>query len=280
MDGIETIAKGDGSRIVEPQRLIARERAAFSAIWAAHAGPEGPEPVVNFDTRMVAAVFAGERPTPGFEVAVTGTRVDGAALHVLVAEQSPDPAMVSAQIIVSPFHIVSLPKHEGEIRFSTADLGEPQTTQPQTTQTTQTTQPQTTQNAHATQNLSSIRWQESGASSTGLTPQMAATLAYLAGPFSGALVLAVERTSGFVRFHAWQAVFGLGVLGTAAVLFMVLAFVLLIASPTAFWAMLWLAAITWATWVVVWAMCLVHAYKGRVWKLPFAGDYADRYTNS
>ena len=101
---------------------------------------------------------------------------------------------------------------------------------------------------------------------------MAASLAYLAGPFSGALLLATERESGFVRFHAWQAVVGLGMLGIAAVFFLALAFMLLIVSPTAFWAMLLLSAATGAAWVGAWALCLFHAYKGRVWKLPLAGD--------
>ena len=62
---------------------------------------------------------------------------------------------------------------------------------------------------------------EAASSFTGLTPHVAASLAYLAGPFSGALLLATERESGFVRFHAWQAVVGLGLLGIAAVLFWV-----------------------------------------------------------
>jgi uncharacterized membrane protein len=77
---------------------------------------------------------------------------------------------------------------------------------------------------------------------TGLTPRVAASLAYLAGPLSGALLLATEPASRFVRFHAWQAVLALGLLGIAAVAFLGLAFVLLVVSPTAFWTMLWLAA--------------------------------------
>ena len=50
-------------------------------------------------------------------------------------------------------------------------------------------------------------------SSTGLDPNLAAALAYLAGPFSGLLHLLVERANDFVRFHAWQAIIGLGGLG-------------------------------------------------------------------
>jgi uncharacterized membrane protein len=91
------------------------------------------------------------------------------------------------------------------------------------------------------------------------------------------LLLATEPANAFVRFHAWQAVIGLGLLGLGAVVFLTLAFVLLLVSPTAFWALLWLAGATGAAWIVVWAMCVVSAYKGRVWKLPFAGDYSARH---
>ena len=93
---------------------------------------------------------------------------------------------------------------------------------------------------------------------------MRRALAYLAGPFSGALLLATEPTSRFVRFHAWQAVVGLGLLGAAALFCLGFAFVLLLVSPTAFWVMLWLAAATGAAWIGVWALCLLNAYKGRV----------------
>jgi uncharacterized membrane protein len=277
---IETIAKGDGSRLVQPRRFVVHDPTAFSAIWEAHAGPDLPVPPIDFDSRMVAAVFGGERPTPGYELEITGVRRDNSALVVVVEERFPDPSLVSAQIIVSPFHIVSLPRDDGVIRFS--DAAQPHTTlvfkPPKArampagpaTAKKHTPRPSASVATHAD-------WLTDSPSSTGLTPAMAATMAYLAGPFSGALLLATEPTNRFVRFHAWQALFGLGVLGTAAVLFLVLAFVLLLASPTAFWVMLWLAAATAAAWLVVWALCLRHAYKGHVWKLPYAGDLAERY---
>ncbi len=117
---------------------------------------------------------------------------------------------------------------------------------------------------------------EPAPSSTGLTPPVAGALAYLAGPFSGALILATEQTSRYVKFHAWQSLVGLGLLGTGALVCLGLAFLMLVISPAVFWAMLWIAAIGGAAWVVLWAVCLVQAYRGRLWKLPYAGRYAER----
>jgi uncharacterized membrane protein len=270
MGEVQTLARGDDSRLVEPRRFLIRDRQAFAAVWAAHAGPNATVPPVDFDTRMVAAVFAGERPTPGFSVEVTGTRREGpapapgAGLVVLVDERHPDPSRVAAQVIVSPFHIATLPRDDGEIRFNLPDSGGYQTIvfKPQ---------PRAERRAAAPAAGGEVT------SSTGLTPHVAATLAYLAGPFSGALLLATERASPFVRFHAWQAVVGLGLLGAAAFFFLSFAFVLLLVSPTAFWVFLWLAAATGAAWIGVWGVCVVSAYRGRVMKLPLAGGYSARH---
>ena len=112
-------------------------------------------------------------------------------------------------------------------------------------------------------------------SATGLEPQFAAALAYLAGPFSGAVILIAERTNRFVLFHAWQAIIGLGGLGVLAVTLLVLAFMGLFLSPFAFVALYWLAALTTVIWIIAWAMCLVKAFGGTAWRMPLAGKYAE-----
>ena len=113
-------------------------------------------------------------------------------------------------------------------------------------------------------------------SSTGLDAHVAAALAYLAGPFSGILVLLAERTNSYVRFHAWQSVVGLGGLGVLVALLMVLAFGSVIVSATAFRALLVASWVSWALWIACWAVCLVKAFTRRRWKLPIAGAYAER----
>jgi len=275
---VQTIAKGEDSRLVEPRRFVIRDSQAFAAVWTAHAGTDAGLPRVDFDAQMVVAVFAGERPTPGFAITVAGTQRESDALVVLVEETSPASSEVAAQVLTSPYHIAALARDDGEIRFDTPDP---------TGQGTiifrppkrQTPAPRPVSGADETTRLTRnpvVFFDRSERSATGLTPQVAATMAYLAGPFSGALLLAAEPANRFVRFHAWQAVLALGILGVAAVGFLALAFAFLIVSPTAFWAMLWLSALTAVAWVVVWLLCVVQAYKGRVWKLPLVGAYAER----
>ena len=116
-------------------------------------------------------------------------------------------------------------------------------------------------------------------SSTGLQPRTAATLAYLAGPFSGALILLAESSNDDVRFHAWQSVVGLGGLGIALILAYVLAAMALFVSAAAVTLMFGVATVIWIVLGLVWAICLWKAYSGERWRLPLAGDYAERFAS-
>jgi uncharacterized membrane protein len=232
---------------------------------------------------MVAAVFAGERPTPGFEIEVTGTARDGQALTVAVTERSPAPGTIAAQVLVSPFHIVRVPRYDGEVRF--VDGSDPAALHGASRATRNnrsgplvgaTAGPlfgaPSAPKVRAGRTSSGI----GGASSTGLDPNFAAALAYLAGPFSGILILLVERSNNYVRFHAWQAIVGLGGLGVLAVGVLVLSFLTLLLSPFVFTVMYRLSEVIAVVWVVAWAICLVKAYTGHKWRMPVAGGYAQR----
>jgi uncharacterized membrane protein len=121
---------------------------------------------------------------------------------------------------------------------------------------------------------------ESPQSSTGLEPRTAAALAYLAGPFSGAMILWVETQNRDVRFHAWQSIIGLGGVGLAVIFAYVLAGALLFKSATAVSVMIGVASVLWLVLLITWAICLWKALSGERWKLPLAGDYAERFTSS
>jgi uncharacterized membrane protein len=116
-------------------------------------------------------------------------------------------------------------------------------------------------------------------SSTGLAPRTAATLAYLAGPFSGALILLAESKNADVRFHAWQSIVGLGGLGVALLLAYTLGAAALFVSAAVVTLMFSVASVIWIVLAIVWAICLWKAYAGERWKLPIAGEYAERFVS-
>ena len=118
MSQLSTIAKGEGSGIAAPRRVVIRDEQAWRTLWEEHAGPEAAVPRIDFATQMVAAVFAGDRPTPGYGVEIVDARRDGDGLGVVVAESRPAPGMLAAQVITTPFHIVALPRCEGSVVFT------------------------------------------------------------------------------------------------------------------------------------------------------------------
>jgi len=115
-------------------------------------------------------------------------------------------------------------------------------------------------------------------SSTGLAPATAAALAYLAGPFSGALILLAESSNDDVRFHAWQSMVGLGGLTLAVIASYALGIVAIFISATAVSVMFAVATVIWVVLLIVWAICLWKAAIGERWHLPLAGTYAERFT--
>lgn len=116
-------------------------------------------------------------------------------------------------------------------------------------------------------------------SSTGLAPNVAAALSYVAWWVSGLFVFLVERESRFVKFHAAQAMVGLGALWTLGLALWALAFAALFISALVFTVLLYIAYAAWLLGIAVWAVCVVRAWKGEEFELPWAGAIARRLSN-
>jgi len=220
-------------------------------------------PDVDFTREMVIAAFAGERPAPGHALEIADARLEGDALVITITERPPIRGGVAAQVIVSPFHIVRTARHNGEVRFADAPA----------TPAGVASGPPLRQPANGAHGLSA-----DAPSWTGLDPNLAAALAYLSGPFSGVLILLVERANSYVRFHAWQSIVGLGALALLAVAMLLFSFATLLISPMVFTVMYRLSAVLAIFWVLVWGLCLVKAFTGSRWEMPVVGRYAAKLT--
>ena len=104
-----------------------------------------------------------------------------------------------------------------------------------------------------------------GKSSLGVEANIAALLSYLLGLISGVIVYAIEKESRFVRFHAMQSIL-------VFASFFVLGIILKI-LPLIGWPLLMLLGMVE---VVLWIILMIKAYKGEYFKLPFAGNFAER----
>ncbi len=114
-------------------------------------------------------------------------------------------------------------------------------------------------------------------SSTGLPPNTAAALSYLAWWLSGLLFFLVERESRFVKFHAAQALVGLGAIWVLGLTLWVFAFAALFVSAAAFKVLLYLAYGAWVLGMVAWAVCIVRAWQGDEFELPVVGKIARKW---
>lgn len=110
---------------------------------------------------------------------------------------------------------------------------------------------------------------------SGLAPNVAATLAYVAGFITGIIFLMIEKENKEVRFHAWQSIFlnvAIFVLQIAA---SILVFVFgniagFLAALISFASTLILLAA-----LVFWIICMIKAYRLEHYKVPIIGDMAE-----
>jgi hypothetical protein len=93
-----------------------RTAAEWNALWRQHS-PDREQPPVDFGREMVVAVFMGSRPTAGFNVEVVSAQVEEGVLVVRIRETRPPGDRVLAQVITSPYHLVAVPRHNGDVRF-------------------------------------------------------------------------------------------------------------------------------------------------------------------
>jgi hypothetical protein len=112
----QTIARDTMSQVDAPLQAVAQSAAEWAALWRKHAG-NTPPPAIDFGSRTVVAVFVGSRPSAGFTVEITGTREAGATLIVEYQERAPARGDITAQVLTSPAHIVSIQKFAGPIKF-------------------------------------------------------------------------------------------------------------------------------------------------------------------
>jgi uncharacterized membrane protein len=102
-------------------------------------------------------------------------------------------------------------------------------------------------------------------SSTGLSANVAGLLCYVVGWITGIVFLVWEKKSTFVKFHAWQSVMTFGVLTLAS---LVLSWIPIV-GPVFAWIIGILS-------FVLWIILMIQAGTGKMWKVPWAGDWAEK----
>lgn len=104
-----------------------------------------------------------------------------------------------------------------------------------------------------------------GKTSTGMQANVAALLSYVLGWITGLIFYLIEKENKFVRFHAMQSIV---VSAALTILSIILVFI-----PIVGWIALPLLNIAG---IILWILLMVKAYQGEMFKLPIAGDIAEK----
>lgn len=107
-------------------------------------------------------------------------------------------------------------------------------------------------------------------SSTGLDSNIGGLLSYVLGWITGLIFFLIEDKDEFVRFHAMQSMIVFGAITVASIILGIL-FMIPFLGPI-------LGAFFWIATVVLWIILMVKAYQGERYKLPIAGNLAEKYS--
>jgi uncharacterized membrane protein len=114
-------------------------------------------------------------------------------------------------------------------------------------------------------------------SSTGMSANTAGLLCYVAMWITGIIFVVLEKKSKFVKFHAWQSIMTFGVLTVVQIILSIISAIAaftIAPGPALFaWA---LTIIVLVIMVVLWIILMIQAGTGKMWKVPLAGDWAEK----
>lgn len=113
-----------------------------------------------------------------------------------------------------------------------------------------------------------------GTTSMGMSPNVAAGLSYVFVWISGLVIFLVEKQNRFVRFHAMQSILFFGGLTVLRILLGFLVGFPLLGLLAG--ALIWLVGVVG---FVGWIVLMVKGFQGQYFKLPYIGDYAEKYAN-
>ena len=104
------------SNVDDARQVTVRTTAEWDTLWRQHS-PDRDQPRVDFERDMVLGVFLGSRTTAGFSVEIVNALVEQGILVVRFRETRPQGDRIAAQVITSPYQLVAVPRHRGDVRF-------------------------------------------------------------------------------------------------------------------------------------------------------------------
>jgi hypothetical protein len=115
-----TIDKGSQSNVDDRRQVVVRTDDEWGRLWTQH-NPNRPRPAVDFSKEMVLGVFMGSRNTAGFSVEILSATDENGVLTVRYHETVPAKGAITAQVITSPYQLVTVPRTAATVKFEKTD---------------------------------------------------------------------------------------------------------------------------------------------------------------
>lgn len=105
------LAEGqNAARVTERKNYAVYDEAEFARLWQMAYGDDAPPmPEVDFARQYVIGVFAGVKPSGGYDIAVTQVADSSTERTVSITLTSPGEGCITSQAFTSPFELVLVP---------------------------------------------------------------------------------------------------------------------------------------------------------------------------
>jgi hypothetical protein len=113
-----TIDRTNYSGIESPRNVVVGDEAAWVALWREHTGSAARRPAIDFKTHMVVGVFRGVLPNGCYSTEIGDVFQVDAELNVHRVDTEPGQEAICTLAIVSPAHLVAIPRTDKAIVFS------------------------------------------------------------------------------------------------------------------------------------------------------------------
>ena len=105
--------------------------------------------------------------------------------------------------------------------------------------------------------------------STGLDENVAGLLCYVVGWITGVIFILIEQENKSVRFHAMQSIIVFGSINIAG---LIVGWIPFIGG--------FFAGVLGVVAFILWIVLMVKAYQGAMYKVPWAGNLAEKWASS
>lgn len=115
---LSVLASGSQSQnpVTAAKTQIIRSDSEWQSFWTQHRGPNAPS--VDFKKNTVVAVFAGQKPTGGYGIAMTGVKRNSQGeIEVEYKESSPPAGGFQITVLTYPYQIASINSSGDTIKF-------------------------------------------------------------------------------------------------------------------------------------------------------------------